>query len=201
MRQVAPTLTMADARECRMLICDWDAKWSESARARLGAAGIRVVRTPIARRMRTPPSGIINGSGTSSLKACLPLRYRSPPSATTSRWLAQLLHPRGVTPSRRQSRVGTIREQLAEAFASNVDAYRNVAHAVAAPSGHEVLEHAIGAERVAQFLAMRLVALGATRVLAQSAGGAIGPEWVPWLTGQIQFHVPEAAGASARRAG
>ena len=90
--------------------------------------------------------------------------------------------------------------QLAAAYISYVDAYRDAAHAVSAPSGHQLLEQAIGAERVAQFLAMRLVALGAGRVLAQSAGGAIGSEWVPWITGQIQHHL-EAAGASARRAG
>jgi hypothetical protein len=46
MRQVARTLSMAGAGECRVLICDRDAKWSESARAWLGEAGIRVVRTP-----------------------------------------------------------------------------------------------------------------------------------------------------------
>jgi putative transposase len=46
MRQVARTLTMADAGKCRMLICDRDAKWSESVRARLREAGIGVVRTP-----------------------------------------------------------------------------------------------------------------------------------------------------------
>lgn len=46
MRQVTRTLTMADAVACRMLICDRDAKWSESARTRLREAGIRVVRTP-----------------------------------------------------------------------------------------------------------------------------------------------------------
>jgi hypothetical protein len=43
MRQVARTLTTADAGECRMLICERDAKWSESVRARLREAGIRVV--------------------------------------------------------------------------------------------------------------------------------------------------------------
>lgn len=46
MRQVARTLTMADAAACRVLICDRDAKWSASVRARLREAGIRVVQTP-----------------------------------------------------------------------------------------------------------------------------------------------------------
>ncbi len=46
MRQVARTLTMADAETCRLLICDRDAKWSESVCRRLIESGIRVVRTP-----------------------------------------------------------------------------------------------------------------------------------------------------------
>ena len=49
MRQVARTLTAADEGLLvghRVLICDRDAKWSASVRARLGEAGIRVVQTP-----------------------------------------------------------------------------------------------------------------------------------------------------------
>src|SRR5262249_48818378 len=46
MHQVAQALTTADAGACRVLICDRDAKWSESVRARLQDAGIRVIRTP-----------------------------------------------------------------------------------------------------------------------------------------------------------
>jgi transposase InsO family protein len=49
MRQVGRTLTVADdgvlVGRC-VLICDRDAKWSASVRARLGEAGIRVVQTP-----------------------------------------------------------------------------------------------------------------------------------------------------------
>jgi transposase InsO family protein len=45
-RQVARTLTMADAEACRVLICDRDAKWSASVCTRLTESGIRVVRTP-----------------------------------------------------------------------------------------------------------------------------------------------------------
>jgi len=37
---------MADAEECRVLICDRDAKWSAAVRDRLNEAGIRVVQTP-----------------------------------------------------------------------------------------------------------------------------------------------------------
>jgi transposase InsO family protein len=46
MRQVARTLTMADANRCRVLICDRDAKWNAAVRERLEEAGIRVVQTP-----------------------------------------------------------------------------------------------------------------------------------------------------------
>ena len=45
MRQVVRTLSMADG-ECRVLICDRDAKWSAAVRERLQEAGIRVVQTP-----------------------------------------------------------------------------------------------------------------------------------------------------------
>ena len=48
MRQVVRTLTMADANQCRVLICDRDAKWSVAVRERLEEAGIRVVQTPYA---------------------------------------------------------------------------------------------------------------------------------------------------------
>ena len=46
MRQVVRTLTMADANQCRVLLCDRDAKWSAAVRERLEEAGIRVVQTP-----------------------------------------------------------------------------------------------------------------------------------------------------------
>ena len=46
MRQVVRTLTMSDANQCRVLICDRDAKWSAAVRERLEEAGIRVVQTP-----------------------------------------------------------------------------------------------------------------------------------------------------------
>src|SRR5438067_1213705 len=45
MRQIVRTLTMADAEECRVLICDRDAKWSAAVRDRLREAGIRVAQT------------------------------------------------------------------------------------------------------------------------------------------------------------
>jgi transposase InsO family protein len=46
MRQVVRTLTIADANQCRVLICDRDAKWSAAVRERLEEAEIRVVQTP-----------------------------------------------------------------------------------------------------------------------------------------------------------
>jgi transposase InsO family protein len=46
MRQVGRTLTMADLRACRVLICDRDGKWSHDIRRLLEDAGIRVVQTP-----------------------------------------------------------------------------------------------------------------------------------------------------------
>jgi hypothetical protein len=46
MRQVARTLTVADGAMCRVLICDRDATWSKSVRARLQEAGLRVIQTP-----------------------------------------------------------------------------------------------------------------------------------------------------------
>jgi transposase InsO family protein len=46
MRQIARTVTMADHRTVRDLICDRDAKWSETFRAHLQDAGIRVIQTP-----------------------------------------------------------------------------------------------------------------------------------------------------------
>jgi putative transposase len=49
MSQVVRTLTAADAGilvDHRVLICNRDAKWSETVRERLGDAGIRVVQTP-----------------------------------------------------------------------------------------------------------------------------------------------------------
>ena len=47
MRQVARTLTVAERPlQHRVLICDRDAKWSESVRARLEDARLRVVQAP-----------------------------------------------------------------------------------------------------------------------------------------------------------
>ena len=46
MRQVVRTLTMADRRTSRMVICDRDTKWSAAVRERLAEAGVRVVQTP-----------------------------------------------------------------------------------------------------------------------------------------------------------
>ena len=46
MGQIVRNLTLGDAVQCRLLICDRDAKWSTAVRARLQDAGIRVVRTP-----------------------------------------------------------------------------------------------------------------------------------------------------------
>jgi putative transposase len=46
MLQVVRNLTPAEAGTCRVLICDRDAKWSQSIRARLQDAGLRVIQTP-----------------------------------------------------------------------------------------------------------------------------------------------------------
>jgi putative transposase len=49
MQQVVRAMTAADDGfliQHRVLICDRDAKWSASVRARLSEAGIRVVQTP-----------------------------------------------------------------------------------------------------------------------------------------------------------
>ena len=46
MSQIVRNLALADAGGCGVLICDRDAKWSESVRARLQDAGIRVIQTP-----------------------------------------------------------------------------------------------------------------------------------------------------------
>jgi putative transposase len=46
MRQVVRTLTFADTRACRFLICDRDAKWSPAFQTLLADAGQQVVRTP-----------------------------------------------------------------------------------------------------------------------------------------------------------
>jgi transposase InsO family protein len=45
MREVGRTLTFADTRGCRFLICDRDAKWSPALQARLADAGQQIVRT------------------------------------------------------------------------------------------------------------------------------------------------------------
>ena len=44
---------MDDAGACRILICERDAKWSESVRARLREAGTASYERPVRRRMRT----------------------------------------------------------------------------------------------------------------------------------------------------
>ena len=46
MAQVARNLRLADGERCRIMICDRNAKWSESVRARLQDAGLRVIQTP-----------------------------------------------------------------------------------------------------------------------------------------------------------
>jgi Integrase core domain/HTH-like domain len=46
MRQVARTLTRADGQGYGVLICDRDATWGESVRARLQEGGLRVIQTP-----------------------------------------------------------------------------------------------------------------------------------------------------------
>jgi transposase InsO family protein len=46
MQQIVRNLTPAEAAGCRVLICDRDAKWSQSVRARLQDAGLRVIQTP-----------------------------------------------------------------------------------------------------------------------------------------------------------
>jgi len=46
MLQVVRNLTPVEAGTCRVLICDRDAKWSQSIRARLQEAGLRVIQTP-----------------------------------------------------------------------------------------------------------------------------------------------------------
>ena len=40
MRQIVRTVTMADHGMCRVPICDRDAKWSETFRARLQKSGL-----------------------------------------------------------------------------------------------------------------------------------------------------------------
>jgi hypothetical protein len=52
MRQVVRTLTMADANQCRVLICDRDAKWSAAVRERLEEVALAWCRLPIWPRMR-----------------------------------------------------------------------------------------------------------------------------------------------------
>jgi putative transposase len=46
MRQIVRNLTPAESARCRVLICDRDAKWSQSVGARLQDAGLRVIQTP-----------------------------------------------------------------------------------------------------------------------------------------------------------
>ena len=46
MGQIVRNLTLGDADQCRVLICDRDAKWSRLVRARSQDAGTRRVQTP-----------------------------------------------------------------------------------------------------------------------------------------------------------
>ena len=46
MCQIVRNLTLGGSDQCRVLICDRDARWSRAVRARLQDAGIRVVQTP-----------------------------------------------------------------------------------------------------------------------------------------------------------
>ena len=91
-------------------------------------------------------------------------------------------------------------QQLAQAYRDYTTGYRAAAQAVYAsdPRTQAVseLEQSIGPHRLAQFAHARLVALGAELVVVAHQGGLTpaGPEWVSWLTGQIQAHVPEEAG-------
>ena len=59
MSQIVRNLALADAGGCGVLICDRDAKWSESVRARLQDAGIRVIQTPYP---APNPNAYANGS-------------------------------------------------------------------------------------------------------------------------------------------
>jgi len=52
MRQIVRTLTMADAEECRVLICDRDAKWSAAVRDRWTKRGFESCRRHFMPRMR-----------------------------------------------------------------------------------------------------------------------------------------------------
>jgi len=46
MCQIVRNFRLGDADQCRVLLCDRDAKWSRAVRARLQEAEIRVVQTP-----------------------------------------------------------------------------------------------------------------------------------------------------------
>ena len=93
---------------------------------------------------------------------------------------------------------------LAAAYTDYLAAYRVAAnHVYAAGTAERAvqdmqdLEHAVGPERVAQFAAARLLALGAVRIIEQP--GTIvpaGPEWASWLIAQIEHAVPAAAAAA-----
>jgi len=52
MRQIVRTLTMADAEECRVVICDRDAKWSAAVRDRWTKRGFESCRRHFMPRMR-----------------------------------------------------------------------------------------------------------------------------------------------------
>jgi hypothetical protein len=91
---------------------------------------------------------------------------------------------------------------LTTAWSTYLTAYKSAAAAVRAAGGERglqdvaELEHSVGPERFAHIVGGRLVALGGARVVAQAMTPA-GPEFMTWLIGQIQSHVPAAAGTSA----
>jgi hypothetical protein len=75
MRQVVRTLTMADGEACQVLICDRDAKGSAAVRERFDEARMRVVQTPIRRRMRMhSPRGSYCPSKEECLDRIIPIR-------------------------------------------------------------------------------------------------------------------------------
>ena len=156
MRQVVRTLSMADADQCRVLICDRDAKWSAAVRERLEDAGIRVVQPPYqAPNANAYAERFVRSMKEECLDRIVPLgeglfrravtefiahdhRERNHqglenalidvaptenrgrgPSATTPRWIAQLLQARSLTPrsppwpsggTERDSREGGVQE-------------------------------------------------------------------------------------------
>ena len=89
-------------------------------------------------------------------------------------------------------------QQLAAAYVAYTSAYRLASQQVysATPDARAStavaeLEGNVGPHRIAQFTHGRLIALGAAPVVVQPGAPApSGPEWVAWLTNQIQHHVP-----------